>query len=125
MSGPENITWIGVAASAVSAAVTITTVYMRARTKRTLAAINSGTPEAARIAAGAVTSVELATANLTKEQIFRLAKKEIAAARASGHAATMIMLGEAVISTGPFPGSLPAGILFSGASLGLAAPLPV
>ena len=28
---------------------------------------------------------------------------DIAAARASGHAATMIMLGEAVISTGPFP----------------------
>lgn len=35
---------------------------------------------------------------------------DIAAARTSGHAATMIMLGEAVISTGPFPGSIPAGI---------------
>ena len=30
----------------------------------------------------------------------------------------MIMLGEAVISTGPFPGSQPAGILFGGAALG-------
>lgn len=44
---------------------------------------------------------------------------DIAAAHAAGHAATMIMLGEAVISTGPFPGSRPAGILFSGATLGV------
>lgn len=43
---------------------------------------------------------------------------DIAAAEAAGHAATMIMLGEAVISTGPFPGSQPAGILFGGAALG-------
>lgn len=42
---------------------------------------------------------------------------DIAAARAAGHAATMIMLGEAVISTGPFPGSQPAGIVFRGAVL--------
>lgn len=42
----------------------------------------------------------------------------IAAAGAAGHAATMIMLGEAVISTGPFPGSRPAGIAFGGAMLG-------
>jgi pantoate kinase len=42
---------------------------------------------------------------------------DIAAARAAGHAATMIMLGEAVISTGPFPGSRPAGIVFGGARL--------
>jgi len=42
---------------------------------------------------------------------------DIAAAKAAGHAATMIMLGEAVISTGPFPGSQPAGISFGGASL--------
>jgi pantoate kinase len=40
---------------------------------------------------------------------------DIAAAQAAGHAATMIMLGEAVISTGPFPGSSPAGISFAGA----------
>ena len=43
---------------------------------------------------------------------------DIAAANASGHRATMIMLGEAVVSTGPFPGSQPTGILFSGAGLG-------
>lgn len=40
---------------------------------------------------------------------------DIAAAQAAGHSATMIMLGEAVISTGPFPGSQPAGISFEGA----------
>jgi pantoate kinase len=43
---------------------------------------------------------------------------DIAAAEAAGHTATMIMLGEAVISTGPFPGSQPAGILFGGAAFG-------
>jgi pantoate kinase len=42
---------------------------------------------------------------------------DIAAAHAGGHSATMIMLGEAVISTGPFPGSQPVGISFGGASL--------
>ncbi len=42
---------------------------------------------------------------------------DIAAARAAGHAATMIMLGEAVISTGPFPGSQPTTISFGGAAL--------
>ncbi len=50
---------------------------------------------------------------------------DIAAARATGHPATMIMLGEAVISTAPFPGSLPTAILFSGAALGSAALFPV
>jgi len=42
---------------------------------------------------------------------------DIAAAGAAGHAATMIMLGEAVISTGPFPGSRSAGIVSQGAVL--------
>lgn len=42
---------------------------------------------------------------------------DIAAAQAAGHTATMIMLGEAVISTGPFPGSTPAGVVFNGARL--------
>ncbi len=42
---------------------------------------------------------------------------DIAAAHAAGHSASMIMLGEAVISTGPFPGSLPARIRTSGAVL--------
>lgn len=42
---------------------------------------------------------------------------DIAAAEAAGHAATMIMLGEAVVSTGPFPGSTPAGVVFEGAGL--------
>ena len=42
---------------------------------------------------------------------------DIAAAQAAGHAATMIMLGEAVIGTGPFPGSQPAGIVSQGAVL--------
>jgi len=43
---------------------------------------------------------------------------DIASAEAAGHAATMIMLGEAAISTGPFPGSTPTGVVFAGASLG-------
>ena len=43
--------------------------------------------------------------------------EDIAAAHAAGHAASMIMLGNAVISTGPFPGSRPAGIAFGGAVL--------
>ena len=47
--------------------------------------------------------------------------EDIAAAQNAGHAATMIMLGEAVISTGPFPGSSPAEILFRGASIQKAA----
>ena len=42
---------------------------------------------------------------------------DIAAAHAAGHAATMIMLGEATISTGPFPGSRPAHISYGGAAL--------
>ncbi len=41
----------------------------------------------------------------------------IAAAHASGHAASMIMLGEAAVSTGPFPGSRPVEILYDGVSL--------
>lgn len=39
---------------------------------------------------------------------------DINAARAAGHSATMIMLGDATVSTGPFPGSRPAGIHFPG-----------
>lgn len=42
---------------------------------------------------------------------------DIAAAEAAGHAATMIMLGEAVVGTGPFLGSTPAGVVFEGARL--------
>ncbi len=41
-------------------------------------------------------------------------REAIDGALAAGHAATMIMLGEAVVSTGPFPGSQPAEILFGG-----------
>ena len=40
---------------------------------------------------------------------------DIVAAHAAGHAATMIMLGEAVVSTGPFPGSQPVRISPAGA----------
>lgn len=42
---------------------------------------------------------------------------DIAAAQAAGHAATMIMLGNAVISTGPFPGSHPVEIGYGGAEV--------
>ena len=40
--------------------------------------------------------------------------ESVAAARAAGHEATMIMLGEAVVSTGPFPGSTEAEIFLPG-----------
>ncbi len=41
----------------------------------------------------------------------------IATARTHGHTASMIMLGEAAVSTGPFPGSSPVTISHSGAHL--------
>ena len=44
-------------------------------------------------------------------------RDSIASAHASGHAASMIMLGEAAVSTGPFPGSRPVGILYDRVSL--------
>ena len=44
-------------------------------------------------------------------------REAIAASNASGHAASMIMLGEAAVSTGPFPGSRPVEILYDGVSL--------
>jgi hypothetical protein len=70
-------TWVGVAATTVSAVATIAAIYIRNQTKAKLAAIEKGTPEAARIIADAVTSVNLDTSNLTKRQIFDLAKAEI------------------------------------------------
>lgn len=42
-------------------------------------------------------------------------EEDITAAQTLGHAASMVMLGEAVISTGAFPGSRPCGIVFAGA----------
>ena len=41
-------------------------------------------------------------------------REAIDSAIAAGHAATMIMLGEAIVSTGPFPDSRPVEILFDG-----------
>jgi pantoate kinase len=41
----------------------------------------------------------------------------IDSAAAAGHAATMIMLGEAAVSSGPFPGSKPVEILYDGVSV--------
>lgn len=41
----------------------------------------------------------------------------IAEAHAAGHAASMIMLGEAVVASGPFPGSRPVDILYSGVTV--------
>lgn len=78
----------------------------------------------------ALRSVREAGASLTLEELFRVSKKfaedsgllrseavrrSIAEAEEAGHAATMIMLGEAVVATGPFPGSRPAEILPQGA----------
>jgi hypothetical protein len=70
-------TWIGVAGSAVSAVVTVVTLYVRAGTKRKIAAIEARTPEAARIVADAVTSFQIDTAGLTQEQKYSLARREI------------------------------------------------
>ncbi|MES2708049.1 MAG: hypothetical protein V4726_15765 [Verrucomicrobiota bacterium] len=78
----------------------------------------------------AMAEIREAGAALTLEQLFRISHQfatgshllqspavaaDIASAEAAGHAATMIMLGEAVISTGPFPGSTAAGVVFEGA----------
>jgi len=72
-------TWIGVAATAVSAVVTIATAYLRSRTKEKLAAIQQGGTAAERVVADAVTSFRLNTAKLSSKQVFALAKAEIAA----------------------------------------------
>jgi hypothetical protein len=73
----EVTTWVGVAASGVSGVVTIVTLYLRSRTKTQLAAIQSGTADAARVVADAVTSFQIETTGLTKEQRFELARQEI------------------------------------------------
>lgn len=44
-------------------------------------------------------------------------REAIGSALAAGHEATMIMLGEAVVATGPFPGSRPVEILYDGVSV--------
>jgi hypothetical protein len=75
----DNVTtWIGVAAAAISGIVSVATIYLRARTKERLAAIDRGTPEAARVVADAVTSFQLNTAGLTGPQTLALARQEIA-----------------------------------------------
>ncbi|MDB6133553.1 MAG: putative kinase ATP-binding protein [Verrucomicrobiales bacterium] len=80
----------------------------------------------------AMAEIREAGNTLTLERLFRISHRfatgsgllrspavaaDIAAAEAAGHAASMIMLGEAVISTGPFPGSREAGVVFEGAQL--------
>lgn len=44
-------------------------------------------------------------------------ERSIREAESAGHRASMIMLGEAVVATGPFPGSSPVEISFEGARL--------
>ena len=73
----EITTWVGVAASGVSGLVTLVTVYLRSQTKTQLAAIQSGSPEAARIVSDAVTTVQIDTTRLTKEGLLELARQEI------------------------------------------------
>lgn len=75
----DTTTWVGVAASAVSGAVACTTLYFRTRAKLKLAAIDRGTPEAARVVADAVTSFRIEVTGLTTEQRFQLARDEISA----------------------------------------------
>lgn len=92
-------TWIGVAATAVSAIVTIATAYLRSRTKEKLSAIQKGGAVAAQVVSNAVTSYRLNTAKLNARQVFELAKAEIAA-RDQRHARNLrISLGFAGIAT--------------------------
>jgi pantoate kinase len=80
----------------------------------------------------AMQDITAAGTSLTMDSFFRIAhtfaensgllksrrlQDAIAAASDAGHAATMIMLGEAAVSTGPFPGSRPVEILFDGVSV--------
>ena len=44
-------------------------------------------------------------------------REAIASAQTAGHSASMIMLGEAAVSTGPFPGSRKVSVLYDGVSL--------
>jgi pantoate kinase len=82
-----------------------------------------------RAGRAALLEITAAEANLTMQQLFHIShafardsgllqsprlREAISAAGAAGHAATMIMLGEAAVSTGPFPGSRPVEILFDG-----------
>jgi hypothetical protein len=96
----EVTTWIGVAATAVSGAVSIANAYLRSRTKLKLAAIDRGSPDAARIVSDAVASFDLKIEHLTREQTFLLAREEIAA-RDRKHARYMqTFLAIAVVLTG-------------------------
>jgi hypothetical protein len=90
-------TWIGVVASAISAVVALVTVYLRSKTKEKLAAIENGSPEAARIVADAVTSFDLNTEKLTKEQTFLLVRDEIAARDKKHARAVRLFFGIAII----------------------------
>lgn len=80
----------------------------------------------------AMAEIREAGSTLTLEQLFQISHQfatnshllqspavaaDIASAAAAGHAATMIMLGEAVVSTGSFPGSTQAGVVFAGSGL--------
>lgn len=77
----------------------------------------------------AMEQISRAGTSLTMDELFRISRifaddsgllqsprlrAAIDSAIAAGHAATMIMLGEAVVSTGPFPHSKPVEILFDG-----------
>ncbi len=81
----------------------------------------------------AMDDITAAGSALTMEELFRIShtfatasgllqsprlREAIDSAISAGHAATMIMLGEAAVSTGPFPGSRPVKILFDGVSVG-------
>ena len=80
----------------------------------------------------AMAEITGAGTDLTMERLFQISHRfsmdsglltsprlieSIAAAHAAGHAATMIMLGEAAVSTGPFPGSRPVRIHCDGVAL--------
>jgi hypothetical protein len=81
-------TSIGLAASAISASLTVVTAYLRAGTRRQIAAINADKPEAARIVADAVTSFRLDTSGLDQDQTYAVVCREIEA-RDRRHARTI------------------------------------
>jgi len=80
----------------------------------------------------ALTEITGAGGSLTMPQLLRISRRfsedsgllqsprlreSLAAAEQAGHAASMIMLGEAAVSTGPFPGSREVRVLYDGVSL--------
>lgn len=75
----EATTWLSVAGAAVSGAVTVWTLALRARSKEKLAAISRGSAQAAQIVAGEVAAYGIEARNMTASDQYQLATKQISA----------------------------------------------